>query len=71
MRVGPLHSIGEVAEGNEVMERRGRQEGITTEQAKGRPTAVTPHGGFCGGKSQQWLCYPTMPNVRFCVGGGQ
>ena len=23
------------------------------------PTAVTPHGGFCGGKSQQWLRYPT------------
>src|ERR1700693_1876072 len=29
MGVGPLHSIGEVAEGNEVMERRGRQDGIT------------------------------------------
>src|ERR1700686_1865356 len=24
------------------------------------PTAVTPHGGFCGGKSQQWLRYPTL-----------
>ena len=24
------------------------------------PTAVTPHGGFCGGKSQQWLRYPTI-----------
>jgi hypothetical protein len=35
------------------------------------PTAVTPHGGFCGGKSQQWLRYPTMPHVRFCAGGGQ
>ena len=23
------------------------------------PTAVTPHGGFCGGESQQWLSYPT------------
>src|SRR4051795_10946931 len=23
------------------------------------PTAVTPHGGICGGKSQQWLSYPT------------
>ena len=33
------------------------------------PTAVTPHGGFCGGKSQQWLRYPTMPHVRFCAGG--
>ena len=29
------------------------------------PTAVTPHGGFCGGKSQQWLRYPTNPHVRF------
>ena len=80
MGVGPLHSIDEVAEGNEVMEKRERQDGITTEQAKGRtlrwqpllpnlrrvneaasnppqvcpeePTAVTPHGGICGGKSQ-------------------
>jgi hypothetical protein len=34
MGVGPLHSIDEVAEGDEVMEKRGRQEGITTEQAK-------------------------------------
>ena len=32
------------------------------------PTAVTPHGGICGGKSQQWLRYPTMPHVRFCAG---
>src|SRR3954453_17416467 len=23
------------------------------------PIAVTPHGGICGGKSQQWLSYPT------------
>src|SRR6185312_7047018 len=23
------------------------------------PTAVTPHGGICGGESQQWLSYPT------------
>jgi hypothetical protein len=29
------------------------------------PTAVTPHGGICGGKSQQWLRYPTNPPVRF------
>jgi hypothetical protein len=29
------------------------------------PAAVTPHGGFCGGKSQQWLRYPTNPHVRF------
>src|SRR3954464_16006276 len=85
MGVGPLHSIDEVAEGNEVMEKRERQDGITTEQAKGRtlrwqpllpnlrrvneaasnppqvrpeePIAVTPHGGICGGKSQQWLSY--------------
>ena len=27
-------------------------------------TAVTPHGGICGGKSQQWLSYPTDPHVR-------
>ena len=32
------------------------------------PTAVTPHGGFCGGKSQQWLRYPTNPLVRICEG---
>jgi hypothetical protein len=32
------------------------------------PTAVTPHGGICGGKSQQWLSYPTKPHVRFCAG---
>jgi len=24
------------------------------------PTAVTPHGGFCGGEGQQWLSYPTI-----------
>src|SRR3954454_4361619 len=36
MGVGPLHSIDEVAEGDEVMEKRERQEGITTGQAKGR-----------------------------------
>jgi len=35
------------------------------------PTAVTPHGGFCGGKSQQWLRYPTKPHVRFCARGAQ
>src|SRR5258708_24306280 len=42
MGVGPLRSIGEVAEGNEVMERRERQEGITTEQAKGRTLPWQP-----------------------------
>jgi len=36
MGVGPLHTIDEVAEGNEAMEKRERQEGITTGQAKGR-----------------------------------
>jgi len=35
------------------------------------PTAVTPHGGFCGGKSQQWLRYPTNPHVRFDERGGE
>src|SRR5271157_5547672 len=87
MGVGPHHTIDEVAEGNEAMEKRERQEGITTGQAKGQtqrwqplqpnlarvneaaidrprvlseePTAVTPHGGICGGESQQWLSYPT------------
>jgi hypothetical protein len=33
------------------------------------PTAVTPHGGFCGGKSQQWLRYPTKPHASICGGG--
>ena len=28
------------------------------------PTAVTPHGGICGGESQQWLSYPTNLHVR-------
>ena len=31
------------------------------------PTAVTPHGGICGGESQQWLSYPTNLHVRLCV----
>ena len=34
------------------------------------PTAVTPHGGICGGKGQQWLSYPTKLHVRICGGGG-
>ena len=46
--VGLLHSIDEVAEGNEVMEKRERQEGITTEQAKGR--------------TLRWQ--PLLPNLR-------
>ena len=29
------------------------------------PTAVTPHGGIRGGKSQRWLSYPTDLHVRF------
>ena len=33
------------------------------------PTAVTPHGGICGGESQQWLSYPTNLHVRFDEGG--
>src|SRR3954447_11953286 len=33
------------------------------------PTAVTPHGGICGGKSQQWLSYPTKPHAGICGGG--
>src|SRR5258707_13878675 len=42
MGVGPLHSIGEVAEGNEAMERREVQEGITTTQERGRPPRWQP-----------------------------
>src|SRR4029077_14605390 len=33
------------------------------------PTAVTPHGGIRGGKSQQWLSYPTNPHVACDVEG--
>ena len=33
------------------------------------PTAVTPHGGICGGESQQWLSYPTKPHAGICAGG--
>src|SRR3954447_25888253 len=33
------------------------------------PTAVTPHGGICGGISQQWLSYPTKPHAGICGGG--
>jgi RNA-directed DNA polymerase len=40
--------IEEVTEGDEVMEKRGRQEGITTEQAKGR--------------TQRWQ--PLLPHLR-------
>src|SRR5271163_3978813 len=28
------------------------------------PTAATPHGGICGGESQQWLSYPTALHAR-------
>ena len=35
------------------------------------PTAVTPHGGICGGESQQWLSYPTKPHVRFDERGSE
>src|SRR3954463_8279495 len=48
MGVGPLHSIDGVAEGNEVMEKRERQDGITTEPAKGR--------------TLRWQ--PLLPNLR-------
>src|SRR5829696_8460207 len=34
------------------------------------PIAVTPHDGICGGKSQQWLSYPTNLHVRVCEGRG-
>ncbi len=42
MGVGLLHTIDEVAEGNEAMERRERQEGITTGQAKGQTQRWQP-----------------------------
>src|SRR3954469_18930328 len=48
MGVGPPHTIAEVTEGDEVMEKRGRQDGITTEQAKGR--------------TQRWQ--PLRPNLQ-------
>ena len=31
-------------------------------------TAVTPHGGFCGGESQQWLSYPTNLHAGSALG---
>src|ERR1019366_3906956 len=45
MGVGPLHIIDEVTEGNEVMEKRERQEGITSGQGKGQTqfTALLHH----------------------------
>jgi hypothetical protein len=48
MGVGPLHIINEVTEGNEVMEKRERQEGITPRQAKGQ--------------TQRWQ--PLQPNLE-------
>jgi RNA-directed DNA polymerase len=48
MGVGPLHIIEEVTEGNEVMEKRERQEGITPGQAKGQ--------------TQRWQ--PLQPNLE-------
>src|SRR5271157_890804 len=42
MGVGPLHTIDEVAEGNEAMEKRERQEGITTGQPKGQTQRWQP-----------------------------
>ena len=42
MGVGPLHTIDEVAEGNEAMEKRERQEGITPGQAKGQTQRWRP-----------------------------
>src|SRR5271166_6016685 len=42
MGVGPLHTIDEVAEGNEAMEKRERQEGITPGQAKGQTQRWQP-----------------------------
>ena len=35
------------------------------------PTAITPHGGIHGGKSQQWLSYPTNPHVACDVEGAR
>ena len=42
MGVGPLHTIDEVAEGNEAMEKREWQEGITPGQAKGQTQRWQP-----------------------------
>ena len=42
MGIRPLHTIDEVAEGNEAMEKRERQEGITTGQAKGQTRRWQP-----------------------------
>ena len=33
------------------------------------PTAVTPHGGFCGGKSQQCLLPDNAARPVLCGGG--
>ena len=41
-RIAALHTIDEVAEGNEAMEKRERQEGITTGQAKGQTQRWQP-----------------------------
>ena len=48
---------------------RGRQTIGPPRVLSEEPTAVTPHGGICGGESQQWLSYPTDPHVRFDEGG--
>jgi hypothetical protein len=40
--VGPLHTIDEAAEETEAMEKRERQEGITTRQARGRTQRWQP-----------------------------
>jgi hypothetical protein len=48
MGVGPPHIFDEVTEGNEVMEKRERREGITSRQAKGQ--------------TQRWQ--PLQPNLE-------
>src|SRR5271166_2848042 len=50
---------------------RGGQTIVPPRVISEEPTAVTPHGGICGGESQQWLSYPTKPHVRICAGGAQ
>ncbi len=38
---------------------------IDPPQVLSEEPTVTPHGGFCGGESQQWPSYPTDLHVRF------
>jgi RNA-directed DNA polymerase len=52
MGVGPFHIIDEVAEGTEAMEKRERQEGIPTGQAKGQTQRWRPLQPDLGGVNE-------------------